>query len=70
MSTKKATTQITRQFFITKRLTGAIHMVFAVAVALTILGIGLLRAGAQSETLADGSQFSCAEKWHKGNLFP
>jgi len=27
MSTKKATTQITSQFFITKRLTGAIHMV-------------------------------------------
>jgi len=49
--------------FLAKRLNGAIRWVFAAAVALTILGIGLLRAGVQSETLADGSQSAADPDW-------
>jgi hypothetical protein len=62
MISKKGTTQITGQFP-TKRLNGAIHLVFALAVALTILGIGLVRAGIQSEALADSSQSSADPNW-------
>jgi Domain of unknown function (DUF305) len=49
--------------FLAKRLNGAIRWVFAAAVALTILDIGFLRAGAQSETLADGSQSAADPDW-------
>jgi uncharacterized protein (DUF305 family) len=38
-------------------------LVFAAAVALTILGIGLLRAGVQSETVADSSQPTADPGW-------
>jgi hypothetical protein len=62
MISKKGTTQITGQFP-TKRLNGAIRLVFALAVALTILGIGLVRAGIQSEALADSSQSSADPNW-------
>jgi hypothetical protein len=62
MITKKGATQITGQF-LTKRLNGAIHLVFAVAVALTILGIGLLRAGVQSQTLANSNQPTADPDW-------
>ena len=62
MITNKRTTQITAQF-LTRQLTGAIHLVFAAAVALTILGIGFLRAGVQSETLADSSQPTADPGW-------
>jgi hypothetical protein len=49
--------------FLARRLNGAIHLLFAAAVALTILGIGLLRAGVQSEMLADGSQLAADSDW-------
>jgi DUF305 family protein family protein len=62
MITKRETSQIAGRF-LAKRLNGASHMIFAVAVAFTILGIGLLRAGAQSETLADGSQSAADPDW-------
>jgi hypothetical protein len=62
MITKRETSQIAKRF-LARRLNGAIHLLFAAAVALTILGIGLLRAGAQSETLADGSQSAADPDW-------
>jgi len=62
MMTKKGTTQITEQFLI-KRMNGAIHLVFAVAVALTILGIGLLCAGVESESLAHASPATADPDW-------
>jgi Domain of unknown function (DUF305) len=52
MITERETPQIARRF-LPKRLNGAIHLLFAAAVALTILGIGFLRAGVQPETVAD-----------------
>src|ERR1700730_7245547 len=62
MITERETSQIAGRF-LARRLNGAIHLLFAAAVALTILGIGLLRGGAQSETLADGSQSAAALDW-------
>jgi hypothetical protein len=62
MISKKGTTQITGQFP-TKRLNGAIPLLIAAAAALTILSIGLVRAGAQSGTLADSSQSSADPNW-------
>ena len=62
MITKRETLPIAKRF-LARRLNGAIHLFFAAAVALTILGIGLLRAGAQSETLADGSQPAAEADW-------
>jgi hypothetical protein len=52
MITERETPQIAARF-LAKRLNGAIHLLFAAAVALTILGIGFLRAGVQPETVAD-----------------
>jgi len=49
--------------FLDERLNGAIRWVFAAAVALTILDIGLLRAGVQSETLANSSQPTTDPNW-------
>jgi Domain of unknown function (DUF305) len=62
MITERETSQIAGRFP-AKRLNGAIHLVFAVAVALMILGIGLLRAGVQSETVANGSQPTADRDW-------
>ena len=62
MITERETPQIAGRF-LAKRLNGATRLLFAAAVALTILGIGLLRAGAQSETLADGSQPTADRDW-------
>jgi hypothetical protein len=62
MITERETSQIAGRF-LARRLNGAIHLLFTAAVALTILGIGLLRAGAQSETLADGSQSAADPDW-------
>ena len=62
MITERETSQIAGRF-LARRLNGAIHLLFAAAVALTILGIGLLRAGARSETLADGSQSAADQDW-------
>jgi hypothetical protein len=62
MITERERSQIAGRF-LARRLNGAIHLLFAAAVALTILGIGLLRAGAQSETLADGSQSAADPDW-------
>ena len=62
MITKRETSQTTGRF-LAKRLNGASRWIVAAAVALTILGIGLLRAGAQSETLADGSQPTADRDW-------
>jgi len=62
MITKRETLPIAKRF-LARRLNGAIHLFFAAAVALTILGIGLFRAGAQSETLADGSQSAADPDW-------
>jgi hypothetical protein len=56
MITERETTQINRAI-------SASRLLFPVAVALTILGIGLLRAGAQSETLADNSQPAADPDW-------
>jgi hypothetical protein len=62
MISKKGTPQITGQFP-SKRLNRAIHLVFALAVALTILDIGLVRVGIQSEALADSSQPTADPDW-------
>ena len=62
MITERERSQIAGRF-LARRLNGAIHLLFTAAVALTILGIGLLRAGAQSETLADGSQSAADPDW-------
>jgi DUF305 family protein family protein len=62
MITERETSQIAERF-LAKWLNGAIHLLFAAAVALTILGIGLLRAGVQSEMLADGSQLAADSDW-------
>jgi len=62
MITKRETSQIAGRF-LAKRLNGASHMIFAVAVAFTILGIGLLRAGVPSEILANSSQPTADPDW-------
>jgi len=62
MITEREMSQTTGRF-LAKRLNGASRWVVAVAVALTILGIGLLRAGAQLETLADNSQPAADPDW-------
>jgi hypothetical protein len=62
MITERKRTQISEQF-LTKRLNGAIYLVIAAAGALTILGIGLLRAGVQSETLANSGQPTVDPDW-------
>ncbi len=62
MITKRETSQIAGRF-LAKRLNGASHMIFAVAVAFTILGIGLLRAGVQSEILTNSSQPTADPDW-------
>jgi uncharacterized protein (DUF305 family) len=62
MITERETSQITGRF-LTKRLNRAILLLIAAAAALTILSIGLVRAGAQSETLADGSQSAADPDW-------
>jgi uncharacterized protein (DUF305 family) len=62
MITERERSQIAGRF-LARRLNGAIHLLFAAAVALTILGIGLLRASAQSETLTDGSQSATDPDW-------
>jgi len=62
MITERETTQMTGQF-LTKRLDGAIYLTFALAVVLTILGISVLRAGVESETLANSSQTTADADW-------
>ena len=62
MITERKRTQISEQFF-TNRLNGAIYLVIAAAGALTILGIGLLHAGVQSETLANSGQATVDPDW-------
>jgi hypothetical protein len=49
--------------FLARRLNGATRLLFAAAVALTILGIGLVRAGIQSEALADSSHQTDDSDW-------
>jgi hypothetical protein len=60
MITERETSQIAGRF-LAKRLNGAIHLL--IAVALTILGIGLLRTGVQPETLANSSQPATDPDW-------
>ena len=62
MITERETTQMTGQF-LTKRLNGAIYLIFALAVVLTVLGIRVLRAGVESETLANSSQTTADADW-------
>jgi uncharacterized protein (DUF305 family) len=56
MNGKRAMRQIAR-------LNPATQLVFAATVALTILSIGLLRAGVQSETLANSGQPTVDSDW-------
>ena len=49
--------------FLARRLNGATRLLFAAAVALTILGIGSVRAGIQSEALADSSHQTDDSDW-------
>jgi uncharacterized protein (DUF305 family) len=56
MNSKRAMRQIAR-------LNPATQLVFAATVALTILSIGLLRAGVQSESLTDDSQLTANPDW-------
>ena len=62
MITQRKRTQI-REQFLTKRLNGAIYLVIAAAGALTILGIGLLHAGVQSEALPNSGQATVDPDW-------
>ena len=62
MKTEIETSQIAGRFLV-KRLNIATHLVLPVAVALTILGIRLLRADVQSETLANSSQPTADANW-------
>ena len=62
MKTEVETSQIAGRFLF-KRLDAATHLVFPVAVALTILGIRLLRADVQSETLANSSKPTADANW-------
>src|SRR6476659_3660344 len=49
--------------FLARRLNGATRLLFAAAVALTLLGIGLVRAGIQSEALANTSHQTDDSDW-------
>jgi hypothetical protein len=62
MIIERETSQIARRF-LAKRLNGAIRLLIAAAVALTILSIGLVRAGVQSESLTDDSQLTADADW-------
>jgi Domain of unknown function (DUF305) len=62
MITERATLP-TAWLFLARRLNGATRLLFAAAVALTILGIGLVRAGIQSEALADSSHQTDDSDW-------
>ena len=62
MITERKRTQISEQF-LTKGLNDAIYLVIAAAAALTILGIGFVRAGVQSETLANSGQPTVDPDW-------
>ncbi len=62
MITERETLPIAGRF-LAKRLNGEIPLLFAAAVALTILGSGLLRAGIQSETLANSRQQTADSDW-------
>ena|SRR5438105_3295431 len=62
MLTERETTQTTGQF-LTKRLDGAIYLIFALGVVLTILGISVLRAGVESETLTNSSKTTADADW-------
>jgi hypothetical protein len=62
MITERATLP-TAWRFLARRLNGATRLLFAAAVALTILGIGLVRAGIQSEALADRSHQTDDSDW-------
>ena len=62
MITERATLPTAWRFF-ARRLNGATRLLFAAAVALTILGIGLVRAGIQSEALADSSHQTDDSDW-------
>lgn len=62
MITERETTQMSGQF-LTKRLDGAIYLIFALAVVLTIPGISVLRAGVESETLANNSDTTADADW-------
>ena len=62
MITERATLP-TAWRFLGRRLNGATRLLFAAAVALTILGIGLVRAGIQSEALANTSHQTDDSDW-------
>jgi uncharacterized protein (DUF305 family) len=62
MITERATLP-TAWRLLARRLNGATRLLFAAAVALTILGIGLVRAGIQSEALADSSHQTDDSDW-------
>jgi hypothetical protein len=62
MITERETSQITGRF-LAKRLNRAIPLLIAAAAALTILSIGLVRAGVQSGTLANNSQPTADPDW-------
>ena len=67
MITEREMPQIAGRF-LAKRLNGAIHLLFAAAVALTILGIGFLRAGVQPETVADPDWSELIASMHKMHM--
>jgi hypothetical protein len=62
MITERETSQITGRF-LTKRLNRAILLLIAAAAALTILSIGLVRAGVQSGTLVNDTQPTADPDW-------
>jgi hypothetical protein len=62
MITERETSQITGRF-LAKRLNRAISLLIAAVAALTILSIGLVRAGVQSGTLANNSQPTADPDW-------
>ena len=62
MITERATL-LTAWRFLARRLNGATRLLFAAAVALTIIGIGLVRAGIQSEALADSGHQTDDSDW-------
>ena len=66
MITERKRPQVSDRFF-TKLLNGAIYLVIAAVGALMILGIGLLHAGVQSETLASSGQATVDPDWSELN---
>jgi Uncharacterized protein conserved in bacteria len=62
MITERETSQIAGRF-LAKRLNRAIPLLIAATAALTILSIGLIRAGVQSGTLANNGQPTAAPDW-------